>query len=413
MDLGNIKKLSKNKIVAVVLFLITVFLSGHAFQTTLPILRNTIYLPAAIGLLFIVFDNSCTDLRQTQNAMLWVFILMVVSTAITDMVNNLMFYIQFLTMIITAYCIASIYSFKTISKCYLNVMTVVSIVALIGYILVNNTSVLDFLPTMKNNNDYEYKVGIIFNYIIGYEDRNCGMFWEPGLFATHLAIATVLELTIKEKASLLKLILFTACFFTANSAAGFVLWFLCVALLLVRKKGENRNYNFFKSVFSIVIILTVIAVFSNFDTILANTGLGENPYFQKLSTENIMDSSRSNAITHNMELFAKYPILGAGYTTVQENMAYFADNSTSTYLMSIFGILGVSYTAFMIYGVMHIKKINLFSRFIILLILIMIVNKEPHYMILITWIILFYLVKGFENDNPKETAQKDITGRNI
>ena len=41
---------------------------------------------------------------------------------------------------------------------------------------------------------------VVFNYIKKIPERNCGMFWEPGLFATHLAIATVFELMTKEKA---------------------------------------------------------------------------------------------------------------------------------------------------------------------------------------------------------------------
>jgi hypothetical protein len=187
---------------------------------------------------------------------------------------------------------------------------------------------------------------------------------------------------------------------------------LGIALLLVRKRSEK--YEVFKTIFSIFILVSVVVVVLNFDTILSQTQLGQNEYLQKLSSDNISKSSRSEAILHNLDMFSRDPVFGAGYTTVMQNMAHIADTSTSTFLMSIFGVLGVSYTLFIVYGVMKIKSAKLFSKIIIMVMLLIVVNKEPHHMILFTWILMFYFVKGVEMNNSLDAERKEIvTGEKI
>ena len=391
------RSLLKNKLFAIPLLCLVVFYSGHAFQTIYPTFGFLIFIPAIICLAFLFLDKECRYLSYSHNIALYVLLVMIVATLFVELGSDWMFYVQLAALILTAYLVVHIYSFDVMVKVYLRLMTIVSAVAIVGYFLINNTSALEWLPSVNNINGVEYGVGIIFNYIKFIPERNCGMFWEPGLFATHLIIATVFELVTKEKANPFRLILFTAGIFTANSSAGFVLWFLCVALFLVRKKSEK--YGIIKGIFSITVFAAVFLVIMNFDFILENTFLGENEYFLKLSSDAMEESSRSLAIIHNLKMFISDPIFGVGYTTTMQNIAYVADTSTSTFLMSIFGVLGVSFTVFIVYGIMRIKKVSLFSRFIILAIALIIINKEPHYMILFTWIIMFYLLKGVENND--------------
>ncbi|MBQ9162114.1 MAG: hypothetical protein IJX74_02450 [Clostridia bacterium] len=404
--------LKKNKLLAVVLLFVVIFQSGHAFQTIYPALMYIPYIPAVIALVIILIDRECHSLSNPQNLALWLFMFMVLATAIVNVESGTNYsYIQITTLILAAYCIVKLYSFKQMAECYLVVMTVVSVVALIGYVFLNNTSYLDFLPKVESINDMEYGVGVIYNYLTMVPDRNCGMFWEPGLFATHLTIAMMLELITKQRASALRIILFSICIFTANSSAGFVLWFLCLILLFIRKR--NTIIGPIKNIFSVILLIIAIGVVINFDTILSETSLGENEYFQKLYSESILDSTRSNAIGHNLELFATAPIFGVGYVTAMSNIAYVADTSTTTFLMSVFGILGSAYTVFIIYGVFKIKKLNLLSKILVLAIILIIINKEPHHQILFTWVLIFYLANGLSADvNSDKVNDNTVRGRN-
>ncbi len=402
------KSIFASRWLAVLMFTIMFLQSGHAFQTIYPVLSYALYLPALIALIIIFANAGKSSSGKKQDIRLWVFLIMIGATMIADLGSGIHFYIRLLCFILAAYAFSKMYSFETTVNCYLTVMTVISVVALIGYYFANNTTVLSFLPQINNTNDVRYAVGGIFNYIVNIPERNCGMFWEPGLFATHLVVALVLELMTKEKASLLRLILFSVCIFTANSSAGFALWLLCLVLMFVRRVGKNLAS--FKTVLALIIVLAAVVVVVNFDTILTETSLGENEYIQKLSLDSITESSREKAIGHNMELFWSSPFIGVGYAEAARNMSHVADTSTSTYLMSIFGFLAVFYTVFIIWGILKIKDINWISKLLIIAIALIIVNKEPHYQIMLTWVMIFYSSKdsGEQKERQKSRYIKAI-----
>lgn len=93
-----------------------------------------------------------------------------------------------------AMLIVSICSWHNFKKAFVKTMVVVACFALIGYAL-QFTQIIDLLPTVVNYNGTEYVNGIIFSIIkyaySGLTERLHGLFWEPGLFATYLAIAIV------------------------------------------------------------------------------------------------------------------------------------------------------------------------------------------------------------------------------
>lgn len=70
----------------------------------------------------------------------------------------------------------------------------ITAISLVGYYLVNYTTLLSGLPRMINSNESEYTVGYIFNYITRMPERNCGVFWEPGVFASFLCTAMLYEI---------------------------------------------------------------------------------------------------------------------------------------------------------------------------------------------------------------------------
>lgn len=398
---------AKNKFVTIMLFLIVVFQSGHALQTIIPSLTYLIFIPAFFAILYLAISINKLSIKDPQVIILLIFSAMIGGTMLTDLGHSPLAYVRIFCVVIGAFYIAKVYSFQDFTKCYLTTMTIVALIAVVGYFLVNYTSILSSLPKMNNANDVEYGVGVIFNYIVIIPERNCGMFWEPGLFATHLTIATVLELIMKEKASFFRLFLFSLGFITANSSAGFALWFLLIILFFIRK--INTKLSVIPSIFSIMLLIIAIAIVLNFDNILAETALGQNEYFKKLSTDRVLDSSRIEAILFNWEIFLSNPIFGAGYTGVAESIAdiHVGDTSTSLSMMSVFGILGLAYTGFIVYGILSNKELNVFSKIIILTVALIIINKEPHSSIYLTWILIFYLNKSKKKAIEKHSVQRN------
>lgn len=381
---------TNNKIMALYAILTAILCSGHAFQTIFPALGYMVIPIAGVAFIFELADKNCWRLDKLRGAIL-LFVIMILCTMITTLGSGAVFYVTVLSYAIAAYGICRWYSFKDFVNYYLKIMTVVTVVGVVGYILVQATSVMEMLPVIENVNDVEYHIAGIFNYITLTPERNCGMYWEPGMFATHLTVAMALEIMTKKKPNPWRMILFSAGIFTANSSAGFALWFLCVMLLLVKNANVQ---NVVSSIMAMIILCIGVVVVLNFDNILQQTGLIDNEYFAKLETDSVADSSRIKALEHNLKSFLSAPIFGVGIATATEQMQHVADTSTSTYLMSIFGIMGIAYTVYWAIGIFKLPKVNILAKVLLLVIVLVILNKEPHHQILMTWCLLFYLLKG-------------------
>ena len=390
-----VEGICKSKIFLAVVGLIVVLCSGHAFQSVYNWVNYFVLLPTAVFVFIIISEIGALRLRTVDYAWLALMMMCLVSLLV-NAGEALTVYIQLISYITVGYFIATHFSFDGFVKWYLRIMTVVTVASLIGYLLLNNTELLDWLPKVSNIKDFEYGVGVIFNYITVVPDRNCGMFWEPGLFASTLIIALVFELVFKkDKVSWVRVILFGATIFTVNSSAGFVLLFFTVMLLFARNLKIKNIYAWWVPI-AVVGLAASVVLLLNIETIISTTSLAENEYFEKLLSENVLESSRTEAVKHNLEVFSSDPIFGVGYIEAAERMEHVADTSTSTYLLSVYGIPGALYTIFWIVGIFKQRK-NVFVKIILLAIFLLIINKEPHQNLAYSWIILFFLLKDTES----------------
>ena len=85
-------------------------------------------------------------------------------------------------------------------------------------------------------------------------------------------------------------------------------------------------------------------------------------------------------------------------------MNYIADTATSIYAMSIFGFLGCGYSLFFIVGGLKQRRVNLMTRVVLIIIILGILNKEPHIDMLFTWIFGFFLLKVAEEDRNESNG---------
>lgn len=385
-------RLYKNNLFIFFLVIAFILCSGHALITIDLKIRNLNFLFAlvfSIQMIYVIYNNKLSLLTLLP-------ILFVIMIFFTAYVNNesLISYLMIFSIITFSFGIVTKYEFKKFVDIFLKIMTVISCIAIIGYLLLQYTTLMDYLPKIQNRNGIIYGVGIIFNYIPVIKERNCGIFWEPGLFASFLIFSIIFELIFKtEKESYFRLIIFSISIFTANSSAGFLLWIFCVFLYLVsRAKKKFKNPVLY--VLSIIGFCICVLLVLNLDQIILKTNLSNNPYFQKLLSDNIESSSRMNAFWYNLKLFFQHPFFGIGITNYSYEVQYVADTSTSTYFLSVFGILGSIYTISFVYGILKVEEENILTKLILILIILFILNKEPHINILFSWCFLFYLLKN-------------------
>ena len=382
-----------NILITLIFAIITVLYSGHATFTFFTSMKYIIVLSFLLALpaLYLFYFR-----KKEFNDGLIVYLLtvvMLICTTFASGFEGIVTYVLLGCLVTTALAITLTYSFSSFVNAFLNTMVVVAFIGIAGHLLVVNTDVEELFPVFLNNNEVEYKSIFIFSTIAKIPDRNCGMFWEPGLFATFLLYAIVFELVFKKKSpSILRLLLFAVGIITTTSAAGYALLLMCALLFFSILFHKNKNKTV-KIIF-LCCIAAVILFIVSLNFIITNTSLADNPYLSKLLLENILESSRVKAILHNFDVFAEFPLFGAGLQRALDATKHVSDTSTSTYMLSVFGILGGLYTFWWIIGVVKIKGMSVMSKAILLIILLCIVNKEPHMFILFSWIVMFYLIQG-------------------
>ena len=400
------KKIFKSTYILILILTITLN-SGNALETIFEYGKVLKYLTTLPMFIFIGTYLKNRNIKVFETAFLVEILVLCVSFLIFP--ADWMFILNLVFSVFLAYGTVLLFEFDDFVNVFIKLMIIVTIISIIGYILVNNTHILSALfPTFINRNGVVYKIGFIFNYITIIPERNCAIFWEPGMFACFLIIAMIFEIILKDKTNYIHLFIFSIGIFTANSSAGFVLWILCMVLFIL-------NLADIKQINNPVIFLCMIVVFSigiiailNLDKIILSTELSKNEYFIKLLSQNINDSTRNNAIRYNLKTFFESPFVGIGATQYYQSVKYVADTSTSTFFMSVFGFGGLFYTLFYIYGILKINGINIFSKICLLAIIISILNTEPQMNNIFIWCFLFYLLKK-DSSNKKSKVKNENT----
>ena len=370
-------------------FMIVYLFSGSPY-TTINTEISTLTIVLALVVLPYVLLLKRMKMKGTITSLSLIFIMIVIPMIWHSEIQSRTYWRVLATAIIAFYLLEK-YGLDNIINIYLKAMVVISIASLIGYILLNCTPLLNNLPTAKNINGVEYGIGILFNYIKVYPERNCGVFWEPGIFASYLSLAIVFESITKSKSiSWCRILLFVISIITTTSSAGYVLLVFAIGIVLLRESQLSG----YKKILAICIIIIIGVLALNIDNIILDTSLSNNAYLIKLTSERMKGSSRITAIFHNLRIFGKNPIFGAGINNVLSQMSSWADISTTTYMLSIFGVFGLLYTLFIIYGIFSQKQINIFVKILFLFVLFAIVNKEPHINIMFTWIIILGMVSN-------------------
>ena len=371
-----IKKIKLRKwIILIILYI----LSGSTYIT---LISNSQWI-AAIGIVLMV-PSIIIAMKRTisindffRGLLAYGFSLFVMSMGILNK-ESLGSYFRVSLVFLFAYFFTKEFEFDEFRKIFTNFILVISAIDVMIYAILQKMGQFSFLPIAYNGNGEGYRIGIIFNYLLSHPERNSGIYWEPGLFATMIVLAFLLELIFEDKIHLWRaLILLNKCIstFSSNKAVNYCVFFVVYALLLT--------------------------LFINLDTVLTTTGLAQQRVYAKLLSDNMGSSARMQAFTRNWSLFCQNPIWGMGIGKAYSAAANFSDTSTTTFMMVEFGIIGALPTAFVIKSIIGLRK-DLIVSISVITIFLCILNKEPHMRIAIIWIIAFYFSKEKSNIINKE-----------
>lgn len=321
-----------------------------------------------------------------------------------DLVTNLNSYIGILFAVSGSYFVAKIVTFDKFVKFFIKSMVVISLISIVIFAVQLLFDVQLAPSYFFNESRFVIVNNFYFLYFEAYTTaaivRLSSIFWEPGVFATFLIIATILQLVFSKKINWLNIALFVVCIVLTQSTAGYVL-LIMVFIMFVSEKIKEKHWVWFFLAF----MITVILLYIFYDQIIGYLAEKFPSIFGKFVLDmnnGVSLSTRLLSPYYYFLVFLKNPFFGFGGTTAISQ--YYlnapagvvdAGTSSSTYMLAAIGFFGIIYTLIPIYGVMTSKRLNIFSRFFLCLIILALMNKENQTNILAVNIFYFiFLTKS-------------------
>ena len=252
--------------------------------------------------------------------------------------------------------------------------------------------------------DEYYNLFILSQRIDG---RIVGVFWESGVFSSIIILAFLINILIFEKeATPFQWMIFTIGILATESTAGILLCLTLIFAFSYNNFFQEKSF-FFKA----ILLVSLLIVIFNLQTIFYFLAEFYPKVFHKL-----IDSELETVQTRligpliNLDIFLQNPFFGLGFpgaaALYAQEIGYtsvVAQTSTSTQLLSAIGIIGCLYSLGFLGLLCRSYQITSLSKFILLLIIFAILNKEPHIFNAISLSLLYILSSRYipVNENEK------------
>ncbi len=372
----SINKISINKIRIVFIFVLVILNGGYAlslgFQSSIMV----------VSVLFIICDMLIfrSKFKMINNSS--TFLALIILQFILTFVINLDFagiteYIRLIVLYLFCYYVYVSFESKDIVQGFSDFMYFIAIVSLIFYVWISMYPTLAF--TVQNGYGTVYMTCFLsFVNVVSFE-RNCGIFWEPSVFAAVCFIWGIVEIFVIRKLEQrkMRIVVLVITVFTTYSTSGYIyLLFLFIALIF---RNDSGIYSLFRIILAVSLISTGILVYFNYNNILLKL-VELNPLaFKKLILNNVSVTDRSVGPLADLYVAATHPF-GVGVTNLTSTVKEAASvifgktihtrTSTITYYSAAFGML-CSFTV-MIALIKFVKR-NIKSFFLTIIMIIGIV----------------------------------------
>lgn len=368
---------------------------GNLFHAALivPILGIFSYLVITKKLAFLLKNKLSLALY------LFLIFLSLVSTLVNAEIYNVSAMLKLWLVITFAYLITSSFHAEAFIRTSIYMMTFLSVVSLIVYVMVNFFGYELSLPIYINSNNRLYLSGYLFFYYDYQSIRNLGAFWEPGIFGTYLTLSLfcVLNMSFPHKKKCF-CILLIALLSTMSTAAVVFVSLLFLFWLTLKIKGDYQQV-----LLLLVFSLFFLVLFININQIISFLIEFNPQMFSKLSgteANSISIVERIESPLANVDVFLGNPYFGlglGGQAIEYERLTTSSQTSSSTVYLSSFGIFGGVYSMFWLLGIFRQKSLNFIAKIILIAFLFSALNKEPHLYFSMTYIALFYLLNVQRN----------------
>ncbi len=307
--------------------------------------------------------------------------------------NNFLYSIRFFSVLMFSLIFTAEMSFGEFKDIYIKCMTLISSVALVGFVIGFFSGYYYDLPIISNVNGVSYYDAVVFFAMDDFSrGRNIGVFWEPGIFAIFIALAVLFLIFDKKKLNKLQLAVLMLTLFSTFSTTGYFLIMIIVFAYVYTRKNKAA----IKIVFLFITVFLVMFSIFNLNTVL-NALLRLSPrVFSKLIDNSSSTTARINSIMYNLEIFMKSPLWGFGL--VETNMMFSkmtngSQTSTMTLYFAQFGLTGIIYMVIHFISVIRYKKWTKLMCVLFCLAWAILLNVEIVTFFPIIYIISFYFIE--------------------
>jgi O-antigen/teichoic acid export membrane protein len=353
-----------------------------------------------------------------------VLIVLGASACLTMLLNhdqaNVLGYGVYACMILSAFFVVRAYSFDVFLTCFRKTIFFLSLISLFFY-LSHKIAGFDFgLTNFDNSRGSTFSNYFFLCFQIIGLDRIQSVFWEPGLFSSFLLLSMFFEITCEKKIKYYRLVvLFVSLILTMSTFAYLALFVILLTFIdkFLKIKAQRLLLLLSGLLFALLVIVFYDSIISFLVNLLPSV-------FSKLQSLNSSLTTRMLSPQINFEIFLRSPFFGLGfkgaddlyYSLINESdyaSLVDAQTSTSAYYLAVFGILGFVYTLSFIVGIVSNRKANFLQKTTLLILFIVMLNKEPHNTILVTWIFMFFFLKEGLDSRVVEHKLKDSATPNI
>lgn len=387
------------------------FQSGYALSTTAigpPAIL--ILLLLLIGLLLTLFLAPRKQLPRLDHSLAVVVLLSVVSMASSLLYGQgaLSSAVLWPLGLVVAFLFTVVIDFETFVNWFIGSMVAFSAVALVAQFVFIWRAVPFPGQTITNVNGADYLNGVAFFFLRQWDgtpsSRSLGPFWEPGLFASFLTIAILLEVGFRASKPRMMIIgVLVLGVVITQSTAGYLLLVPAVLLLAWPRRRSLGGALGVAGAMSALIVLAL------WETISASLAKRNPDMFGKITSDALVSSTRFGSFGLNLAIFSESPMLGKSFVGADHEylarMRYWgldSQTSTSTYLLAAMGIVGIVYTAVWVVGIALNRSLPMSTRVVLLICMLVIINKEPHAHILATLILMFYVLQSVRRPSVAE-----------
>lgn len=314
-----------------------------------------------------------------------------------------------------AYLVVTRVPFGQFVDAYIWVLRSLTVIALAVYVLVNIVQASLPLPVVHNFNGLPLQNGLLF-FLFQYHpgvSPALGPFWEPGLFASFIAIAAVLEVSFVERPpSLGNLVIFLGGLLATHTSAGVALIAILALILVARRL---RRLGPFAAVAGISLVALLVLGSGDMAHLARQSTSTEVNELVDLRSASVVP--RVGSVTTNLEVYEESPVFGVGFNNLPRLYAARSGNlsqtSTSASMLAALGVLGALYTVYWVAGILNLRGVGPWERALILALFLLIVNKEPHATVVVSYCFMFYFLQIATRHRSDETPTGTVTSPEV